>query len=95
MQIVQYHTTERESFDIIIIHNELNRAPKCLQVIEPLGRLVACSIRAIGRSENPGVLVFYVVDIICPLVEIGLTDLPNSRVAMALTRHPRGQKACL
>jgi hypothetical protein len=95
VQIVQYHTKKREIFDIIIIHDELNRAPRFLRVIEPLGLLVACSIRAIGRSENPGVLVFYVVDIICPLVEIGLTDLPNSRVAMALTRHPRGQKASL
>ena len=39
--------------------------------------------RAVGRSENPGVPVFYEVDIICPLVEIGLTDLPKSGGAMA------------
>ena len=59
----------------------MNRAPKFLRVIEPLGLLV----KYIGRSENPRVLVFQVMGIICPPVETGLTDLPNSRIAMALT----------
>ena len=40
-------------------------------------------VRAVGRSENPG-RQYYLVGIICPLVEIGLTDLPESGDAMAL-----------
>ena len=39
-------------------------------------------IRAVGRSENPGGSND-VVGIICPLVEIGLTDLPKSGGTMA------------
>ena len=34
--------------------------------------------RAVGRSENLGRQVNNVVGITCPLVEIGLTDLPKS-----------------
>ena len=35
------------------------------------------SIRAVARSENPGGLVELGGDNVSPLVEIGLTDLPN------------------
>ena len=33
--------------------------------------------RAVGRSENPGVPVLFGGHNLPPLVEIGLTDLPN------------------
>ena len=39
--------------------------------------------RAVGRSENPGVPVLFGGHNLPPLVEIGLTDLPKSGVAMA------------
>ena len=40
--------------------------------------------RAVGRSENPGVLASSnKVGKICPPVEIGLTDLPKFGGAMA------------
>ena len=44
-----------------------------------------------GRSDNPrggGANSNVVVDIICPLVEIGLTDLPKSGCAMAHPANP-------
>ena len=41
-------------------------------------------IRAAGRSKNPGG-INDVVGIICPLVEIRLTDLPKSGGTMAPT----------
>ena len=34
--------------------------------------------RAVGRSENPGVSVLFGGHNLPPLVEIGLTDLPES-----------------
>ena len=40
-------------------------------------------LRAVGRSENPGVPVLFVGHNLAPLVEIGLTDLPKSGGAMA------------
>ena len=41
--------------------------------------------RALGRSENPGVPVFFDGHSLSPFVEIGLTDLPKSGGAMAPT----------
>ena len=41
------------------------------------------SVTAGGRSENPGVPVLFGGHNLPPLVEIGLTDLPKSGVAMA------------
>ena len=35
-------------------------------------------LRAVGRSENPGVPVLFGGNNLPPLVEIGLTDLPKS-----------------
>ena len=35
-------------------------------------------LRAVGRSENPGVPVLFGGHNLSPLVEIGLTDLPKS-----------------
>ena len=35
-------------------------------------------LRAVGRSENPGVPVLFGGHNLLPLVEIGLTDLPKS-----------------
>ena len=46
-------------------------------------------IRAVGRSENPGVPVLFGGHYLPPLVEIGLTDQPKSGGAMA-PRHPSG-----
>jgi len=50
--------------------------------------LVTPRVRAFGRSENPGVPVLFGGHNLCPLVEIGLTDLSKS------PWHPRGQQAC-
>ena len=35
-------------------------------------------VRAVGRTENPGVPVLFGGHNLSPLVEIGLTDLPKS-----------------
>ena len=35
-------------------------------------------LKAVGRSENPGMPVFFGGHNLPPLVEIGLTDLPKS-----------------
>ena len=43
---------------------------------------------AVGRSENPGVPVLFGGHNLPPLVEIGLTDLPKSGVAMAPPAPP-------
>ena len=40
-------------------------------------------IRAVGRSENPGVPVSFGGHNLPPIVEIGLTDLPKSVGGMA------------
>ena len=40
-------------------------------------------LRAVGRSENPGVPVLFAGQNLPPLVEIELNDLPKSRCAMA------------
>ena len=40
--------------------------------------ILRVSIRAVGRSENPGVPVVIRWAKSAPLVEIGLTDLPKS-----------------
>ena len=45
--------------------------------------LVYVSVRAVGRSENPGVPVLFGGHNLPPLVEIGLTDLPKFGGAMA------------
>ena len=42
--------------------------------------------RAVGRSENPGVVIRWASSV--PLVEIGLTDLPKSGGAMAPPAPP-------
>ena len=42
-------------------------------------------LRAVGRSENPGVPVLFGRHNLPPLVEIGLTDQPKSGGAMAPT----------
>ena len=47
-----------------------------------------CNPRAVGRSENPGVPVLFGGHHLPPLVEIGLTDLPKSRGAMAPSAPP-------
>ena len=39
-------------------------------------------LRALGRSENPGVPVLFGGHDLPPLVEIGLTDLPKSGVTL-------------
>ena len=44
--------------------------------------------RAVGRSENPGVLVLFGGHNLPPLVEIGLNDLPKSGGAMAPPATP-------
>ena len=46
------------------------------------------SIRAVGRSENPGVPVLLGGHNLPPLVEIGLTDLPKIGGAMAPPAPP-------
>ena len=46
------------------------------------------SYRAIGRSENPGVPILFGGYNLLSLVEIGLTDLPKSRVAKAPPAPP-------
>ena len=48
--------------------------------IEDKGYLMS---RAVGRYENPGVLVLFGGHNLPPLLEIGLTDLPKSGGAMA------------
>ena len=45
-------------------------------------------IRAVGRSENPGVPVVFGGHNLPPLVEIGLTDLPKTGGAMAPPAPP-------
>ena len=45
-------------------------------------------IRAVGRSENPGVAVLFGGHNLPPLVEIGLTDLPKFGGAMAPPEPP-------
>ena len=50
------------------------------------------TIRAVGRSENPGVPVLFVRHNLPPLVEIGLTDLPKSGGPMAPLGTPRNSK---
>ena len=45
----------------------------------------SCSVRTVGRSENPGEPVLFGGANLYPLVEIGLTDLPESGGAMALS----------
>ena len=44
--------------------------------------------RAVGRSENPGVLVLFDGRNLPPLVEIGLTDLPKYGGAMSPLAPP-------
>ena len=44
--------------------------------------------RAVGRSENPDWVSTNVVRIICPLIGIGITDLPKSRGAIAPPELP-------
>ena len=44
--------------------------------------------RAVARSENLGGLVVLGVDNVSPLVEIGLTDLPKTRGAIAPPAPP-------
>ena len=52
--------------------------------------------RAVGRSENPGEPVLFGGHNLSPLVEIGLTDLPKSGVAMAGTPGtPRDDRPAL
>ena len=46
-------------------------------------------VRAVGRSENPGVPVLFGWHNLLPLVAIGLTDLPKSGGAMAPPVPPR------
>ena len=50
------------------------------------------TIRAVGRSENPGVPVLFGRHNLPPLVEIGLTDLPKSGGPMAPPGTPRNSK---
>ena len=45
-------------------------------------------IRAVGRSENPGVPVLFGGHNLSPLVEVGLTDLPKSGGAMVAPEPP-------
>ena len=45
-------------------------------------------IRAVGRSENPGVSVLIVGHNLPPFVDIRLTDLPKSADAMAPPAPP-------
>ena len=45
-------------------------------------------LRAVGRSENPGVPVLFGGHNLPPLVEIGLTDLPKFGGAMAPPAPP-------
>ena len=45
-------------------------------------------VRAVGRSENPGVPVLFGGHNLPPLVEIGLTDLPKFGGAMAPPAPP-------
>ena len=49
------------------------------------GKVKHVCLRAVGRSENPGVPVLFGEHNLPPLVEIGLTDLPKSWGAMAPT----------
>ena len=50
--------------------------------------------RAVARSENPGELVVLGGDNVPPLVEIGLTDLPNTgRGAKPPPQPPRLRQA--
>ena len=45
-------------------------------------------LRAVGRSENPGVPEFFGGHNLPPFVEIGLTDLPKFAGAMAPPAPP-------
>ena len=56
--------------------------PRVKNFLEP------AMIRAVGRSENPGVPVLFGGHNLSPLVEIGLTDLPKSGSAMAPLAPP-------
>jgi hypothetical protein len=56
----------------------------CCDVIVHL----TASLRAVGRSENPGVPVLFGGHNLPPLVEIGLTDLPKNGGAMAPPASP-------
>ena len=47
-------------------------------------------VRAVGRSENPGVPVFSEHNL-PPLVKIGLNDMPK----FGDVPHPKGQQACM
>ena len=49
------------------------------------GKLIN-NVRAVERSENPGVPVLFGGHNLPPLVDIGLTDLPKSGCAMAHRR---------
>ena len=53
-------------------------------------KVVDTYVRAVARYENPGGLVVLGGDIVPPLVEIGLTDVPKTGVA-----PPRLRQACL
>ena len=53
--------------------------------------LATCVLyRAVGWSENPGLLVSYGGHDLFSLVEIGLTDLPNTVDATAAPSAPPG-----
>ena len=51
-------------------------------------KAVKSYVRAVGRSENPGVPVVFSGHNLPPLVEIGLTDLPKSGGTMAPPAPP-------
>ena len=55
-----------------------------------IDKIPSCSdsIRAVGRSENPGLPVLFGGHNLSPLVEIELTDLPKFGGAMAPPAPP-------
>ena len=60
---------------------------------EKVADFLSSYVRAVGRSENPGVPVLYGGHNLPPLVETGLTDLPKFGGAM-VPQHPQGRHPC-
>ena len=65
-----------------------------IYVVDDFGRIVLSiiTIRAVGRSENPGVPVLFGGHNLPPLVEIGLTDLPKTGGATGTPGTPRDDR---
>jgi hypothetical protein len=61
--------------------SEMPLYPDFLREIQESSKTIIVVCRAVGRSKNPGEGRSDMVGIFCPLVEMGLTDLPKTGTA--------------